>query len=206
MELKPLYEIIINMRITDIIIHRGNSPIEAIEPLEQVRIYANAGFKKIEIDIYATSESTYKFCHPLDRDKINEVHNIDDGFLESVVKQLPEVEWYVDLKCLDLDEVPVKLLQHLIDVFGNSGIITAAQPEIIQFAHSQKQETAQYFKDNISSKLNYEPNFFVQNESDSNSYLKGKTIVYCLEPKAALNCLDEGFAGAMVDGDKLIVS
>lgn len=192
------------MSTAEIIVHRGNSPIGNIEPLEQVNIYANAGFQKIEIDIYATSDGTYKFCRPLDRDKVNETHGIDDGFLENMVTQLPNVEWYVDLKCLDLDKVPLKLLQYLTDVFGDSGIITAAQAEILEYAHSRNQKTAQYFKDNIPSKLNYEPDFFVQNESDAKSYQKEKTIIYCLDPKEAINYLNEAYAGAMVDGNKLI--
>ena len=191
------------MNITETIVHRGNSPINMNEPLEQVGYYAKAGFKKIEIDIYATSEVTYKFCHPLDAGKVNEVYGIDDGFLEDAVKQLPDVEWYVDLKCLDLDKVPLKLLQYLIDVFGESGIITSAQVEIIEYAHSQNQKTAQYFKDNIPSKLNCEPDFFLQNESQGKSPQKAKTIIYCQDLKNALNYLEEGYAGAMVDGNKL---
>lgn len=192
------------MSITNIIVHRGNSPIGNIGPLEQVNIYANAGFKKIEIDIYATSERTYRFCHPLDRDKVTEVHGIDDGFIEIMIKQLPDVEWYVDLKCLDLDKVPLKLLQYLIDASNDSGIITAAQAEIIEYAHSRNQKTAQYFKDNTPSNLNYEPEFFVQNDSNAKLYPKDKTIIYCADPIMALGCLEEGYAGAMVDGSKLI--
>lgn len=192
------------MNITEIIVHRGNSPVNRSGPLEQVLCYADAGFRKIEIDIYAVSETTYKFCHPLDRDNVNEIHGIDDGFLEKMVEQLPDVEWYVDLKCLDLDRVPMRLLQHLINVLGDSGIITAAQAEIVEYAHSRNQKTAQYFKDNTPSKLNYEPEFFVQNDSDAKLYPKDKTIIYCLDPKAALNYLEEGYAGAMVDGSKLI--
>lgn len=206
MELKPLHEIIILMSITEIIVHRGNSPVNTKEPLEQVRYYAKAGFNKIEIDVYATSETTYKFCHPLDRDKVNEIHSVNDGFLENMVNQLPKVEWYIDLKCLDLDEVPFKLLQYLINMFGDSGIITAAHAEIVEYAHNQNQKTAQYFKDNIPSKLNYEPDFFVHNESDTKSYKKEKTIIYCSDPKVALNYLEQGYAGAMVDGNKLISS
>lgn len=194
------------MSITEIIVHRGNSPVNTTEPLEQVNYYVNAGFKKIEIDIYATSEVTYKFCHPLDRDKVNEIHGIDDGFLENTIKHLPDVEWYVDLKCLDLDKVPLKLLQYLIDVFGGSAIFTAAQAEIVEYAHSQNQKTAQYFKDNLPSKLNYEPDFFVQNDSDAKSYQKEKTIIYCPDSKVALNYLEEGYAGAMVDGNRLTSS
>lgn len=191
------------MSITDIIVHRGNSPVNKTGPLEQVNYYVDAGFKKIEIDVYATSETAYKFCHPLDRDKVNEVHGILDGFLE-IVERDPGVEWYVDLKCLDLDKVPLKLLRYLTDVFGSTGIITAAQPEILEYAHKQNRKTGQYFKDNISSKLHYEPNFFIQNNSDTKSYEKEKTIIYCTDSKAALNYLDEGYAGAMVDGNKLI--
>jgi hypothetical protein len=194
------------MSIKEIIVHRGNSPVNTTEPLEQVNYYANTGFKKIEIDIYATSEVTYKFCHPLYKDKVNEIHGIDDGFLESMIKQLPDVEWYVDLKCLDLDKVPLKLLQYLIDVFGDSAIFTAAQAEIVEYAHSQNQKTAQYFKVNIPSKLNFIPDFFVQNDSDAKSYRKEKTIVYCPDSKVALNYLVKGYAGAMVDGNKLICS
>ena len=192
------------MNTAGIIVHRGNSPIGNIEPLEQVNIYANAGFQKIEIDIYATSDVTYKFCHPLDRDKVNETHGIGDGFLENMVKQLPIVEWYVDLKCLDLDKVPLKLLEYLGDVFGDSGIITSAQSEIIEYAHNRNKKTAQYFKGNIPSKLNYEPDFFVQKDSDAKSHQKEKTIIYCLDSKVANSYLNKGYIGAMVDGNKLI--
>ena len=192
------------MNTAGIIVHRGNSPIGNIEPLEQVNIYANAGFQKIEIDIYATSDVTYKFCHPLDRDKVNETHGIGDGFLENMVKQLPDVEWYVDLKCLDLDKVPLKLLEYLGDVFGDSGISTSAQSEIIEYAHNRNKKTAQYFKGNIPSKLNYEPDFFVQKDSDAKSHQKEKTIIYCIDSKVANSYLNKGYSGAMVDGNKLI--
>ena len=120
------------------------------------------------------------------------------------MKQLPDVKWYVGLKCLDLDKVPLKLLQYLIDVFSDTGIITASQAEIVEYAHSRNQKTAQYFKDNIPSKLNYEPEFFVQNDSDAKSYQKEKTIIYCLDPQVTVQYLNEGYAGAMVDGNKLI--
>jgi hypothetical protein len=201
--LKPLYEIIISMSITEIIIHRGNSPVNKTEPLEQVNYYVEAGFKKIEIDIYATSETTYKFCHPLDRDKIDEIHNIKDGFLEMALEQFPDVQWYVDLKCLDLDTLPFKLLQYLTDVFGNTGIFTAAQHEILEFANKVNRKTAQYFKNNISSDLDYTPDLFVHNDTENKTFQKKKTIVYCPDSKVALNYLSEGYAGVMVDGNKL---
>ena len=192
------------MNKTEIIVHRGNSPVNTNGPLEQVKYYAKAGFNKIEIDIYALSETTYKFCHPLDRDKIDEAHSIGDGFLEEVVKQLPDVEWYVDLKCLDLDEVPTRLLQYLVDVFGNSGVITAAQSEILEFAHKAKRRTAQYFKDNISPSLDFDPDLFVQNHSDDKTFQKTNTMVYCPDPDVALEYLEEGYVAAMVDGNKQI--
>lgn len=194
------------MSITEIIVHRGNSPANITEPLDQVGYYVEAGFKKIEIDIYATAETTYKFCHPLDRDRINEIHDINEGFLEKVVSKFAGVEWYVDLKCLDLDKVPLKLLRYLIDVFGDSSIITAAQPEILQFSHNLRKKTAQYFKENLASELDYMPDFFIQNDSDDKSFQKESTIVYCLDSKAALGYLNEGYAGAMVDGNKLTAS
>lgn len=192
------------MSITEIIVHRGNSPANKTEPLAQVNYYVDAGFKKIEIDIYATSATTYKFCHPFDRDKVDEVHNIKDGFLEKMVRQLSDVEWYVDLKCLDLDKVPLELLRYLTDVFGNSGIITAAQHEILEFSHKLDRKTAQYFKDNVSPDLDYTPDFFVQNDSEKKTFQKKETIVYCPDSKVALNYLSEGYAGTMVDGNRLI--
>ncbi len=194
------------MSITKIIVHRGNSLVNKTEPLEQVNYYVEVGFKKIEIDIYATSETTYKFCHPLDREKVEEMHDINEEFLEMIVDQFPDVEWYVDLKCLDMDKVPLELLQYLTDVFGNSGIIIAAQPEILEFAHNLSKKTAQYFKDNLDSKLDYIPDLFIQNDSENMKFQKESTIVYCPDSKIALSYLDEGYAGAMVDGNKLIAS
>ncbi len=194
------------MSITNIVVHRGNSPVDVAEPLEQVSYYVRAGFTKIEIDIYATSEMTFKFCHPLDRDRINEVYDINEGFIEKIVAQFPEVEWYVDLKCLDLDKVPLKLLRYLTDVFGSSGIIIAAQPEILEYAHNLGKKTAQYFKDDLASKLDYTPDLFMQNDSENKTFQKENMIVYCLDSKVALSYLDEGYAGAMVDGNKLTAS
>lgn len=202
--MKPIHEIIIPMNITEIIVHRGNSPVNTTEPLEQVSYYVNAGFKKIEIDIYAISETRYKFCHPLDREGVNEVYDIHDGFLENLIKQLPEVEWYVDLKCLDLEGVPLELLHYLTDVFGKNSIIIAAQHEILEFAHKVGRKTAQYFKDSLNDNLDYSPDLFIQNDSDTKTYQKENTIIHCPDSKAALSYLTEGYAGVMVDGNKLI--
>lgn len=191
------------MSITDIIVHRANSPASKTDPLSQLIYYAENGFRKLEIDIYAVSDTQYKFCHPLDRDRIDEMHHIDDGFLEHVAKQLPDVEWYLDLKCLDLDAVPLEFLQYLADAFGNAGIFIAAQPQILEFAHQAHHRTAQYFKHDTSRNLTFVPDVFIQDDAENKSYPKEKTIVYCPDSTAALAYLHDGYGGAMVDGTKL---
>lgn len=184
--------------------HRGNSPVNEQSPIEQVRYYIDAGFTKIEIDIYATSEMTYKFCHPQDDDKVEAIHDLYDGYLEKLVAKYPNVEWFVDLKCLNLDEVPLKMMQHLSDTFGNQAVFVAAQAEILEFMNNQGRQTGQYFKENIEQSLSYEPDFYIQSMADDLKYPNQKTIVQCPTIDGALDSLSRGFAGATVDGCLLI--
>ena len=112
----------------DLIIHRGNSPYNRPTPIEQVEYYIGAGFRKIEIDIYALSEAEYKFCHPLDAQRVNEIHKLNDGYLKVLVEKHPNVEW-------------------LVDSFGKAALFIAAQKKILEFMHQQNMRTAQYFRD-----------------------------------------------------------
>lgn len=194
------------MSLAQIIVHRGNSPVNTTGPLEQVSYYVAAGFKKIEIDIYAVSETSYKFCHPLDNDKVDEIHTINDGYLEKIPENFPEVEWYIDLKCLDLDKVPLSLLRYLMDAFDNKGVITAVQPEILKFAHKANRKTAQCFKNDFSPNLGYTPDLFVLNDAEIKRFQKKNTVIYCQDQKIALKYIEDGYAGAMVDGNKLITA
>jgi hypothetical protein len=193
--------------INDLVVHRGNSLVNMLSPIKQVGYYVDAGFKKIEIDIYAISESTYKFCHPMDSNNVTETHNLYDGFLNDLVKQYPpHTEWYVDLKCLDLDNAPRVMMQYIADTFGKSAVFTAAQHEILDFMYQRGMCTAQYFKDGIDPRLDHEPDFYIQSASGDLSDQKRKTIVYCPTAASALSYLSEGFAGGMVDGRLLITS
>ena len=188
----------------DLIVHRANSPVNQPTPLQQVEHYINAGFAKIEIDIYATSELEYKFCHPQDSSKETETHDLRDGFLEDLVVKHPGVEWFVDLKCLDLAEAPKSMMQHLSGVFGESAVFTAAQDEILNFMNSEGRRTAQYFKGDNSPSLSFEPTFYTLTSKDDFMYPIHKTIVYCPEATIGLDFLMRGFAGAMVDGELLL--
>ena len=192
------------MRISDIIVHRGNSPVNTNSPLEQVGFYADAGFTKIEIDIYVITELTYKFCHPLDAGRIEEVYGLDDIFLNQLVEKYPNVEWYVDLKCLDLGGVPREMMQHLVDVFGTLAIFTAAQHEILEFMYKAGMRTGQYFKPSISQELDYKPNLYIQDDGNMLQYPRQETIVYCHDLRIATDYINKGFRGVMIDGDVLI--
>ena len=187
-----------------IIVHRANSPLSGITPEEQVSIYYSEGFRKIEIDVYAVSEFTYKFCHPLDKEKITKVYNFDDNFLFNFVKKLPGVEWYVDLKCLDLESVPLEMLEHLANVFGGSSIFIAAQKEILEFINKNDLLTGQYFKEGISSDLGFEPDSYIIDEGDIVDYPNSKTIIFTKEHTNIDNLLEEGYKLVMIDGAKLL--
>lgn len=90
----------------------------------------------MEIDIYAIAQTAFKFCHALDREKVDEVHDLTDGFLPQVVNRFPGVEWFVDLKCLDLDSAPKEMMQYLVDSFGKPSIFISAQQEVLGFFSS----------------------------------------------------------------------
>ena len=192
------------MNTAEIIVHRGNSPVNTADPFDQVSYYAEQGFQKIEVDIYAISETTFKFCHPVDADRIASTHTLHDGFLEKLVAKFPNIMWFVDLKCLDLDNIPMELLQFLVGTFKDTDVFTAAQHEILELAHSANHPTAQYFKDNTESTLNYTPEFFILDDRQDKTLQQSKTLVFCPDSTTALTYIADGFAGAIVDGDKLI--
>lgn len=188
----------------NIIVHRGNSPLNKKTPVEQVEQYIAAGYSKIEIDIYAISESTYKFCHPLDGSVVDEIYDIKDGFVESLVKNYPSIEWLVDLKCLDLNSTPILMMQYLSDTIGDSAIFIAAQKEILEFMSKKGRRIGQYFNSNTRPSFSREPDLYIQNASESMVYPHHRTIVHCQDVADSLDYLSRGFAGGMVDGYLLI--
>ena len=184
----------------DLILHRANSPVNMPSPLEQVDYYVRDGYNKLEIDIYAVAENVYKFCHPLDREKVTETHDLNDTFLAELVAKYPDVEWMVDLKCLDLDKVPMDMVRHLVDTFNETAIFTAAQREILEYAHENGKRTALYFKKSVDSQLNYEPDFYMHLATQELNYPTEKTIVFCLSLEEAEKYLGDNHAGVMADG------
>jgi hypothetical protein len=174
-------------------------------PLEQIGSYVDDGYTRIEIDIYALSETTYKFCHPLDRERVDEIHDLDEDYLKDLVKAYPQVEWLVDLKCLDLGKAPLAMMQHIADSFGGSAVVVADQTEILEFMHDRGMRTCQYFRDGVQKEVNFIPNFFIQNPSDNVNH-HSKTILFCSSLEQVSEQQDKNFAGLMVDGNLLEVN
>ena len=191
------------MDVHDIIVHRANSLFNQATTLGQVEYYIQAGFKKLEIDIYAVTPTTYLFCHPNSRSDDPVPHTLDDGFLTELVAKNPDVEWMVDPKCLDLDEMPKDFVQFLIDTFPGS-VLTAGQAEILEFAHSRGMRTNQFFRDYLDASLSYEPYSFSQQSSTPLARPKEKTIVHCNSVEEALRYKNDGVKDVMVDGHLLV--
>lgn len=192
------------MTTPDYIVHRANSPQNTKTPVDQVAYYIGLGFSKVEIDIYAITQTTYKFCHPIDKDKVAEVHDIHDGFLRELVTKFPRALWFVDLKCLDLEETPTDMIDYIIEAFGSSGIFISAQREILDYIHHQGIQTGQYFRAHEDVKLDFEPDFYLKSTVEGLCYPKQKTVFCSKDLATAKEHLADGFAGIMVDGDLLI--
>ena len=191
--------------IQDIIVHRGNSPVNKSSSREQTLHYVELGFKRIEIDIYATAPDTFKFCHPLVRDQVHEEYKLNDGFMEKLVQDGGDTIWLVDLKCLDLDEPPVEVFKYLTDSFRKTDYFVSAQREILQAAHDAGIPEIQYFRDDMEPDLGFTPFGYTQS-ADNIQYEKDRVVVNCDTPDQALGFVDQGYFGAMVDGDKLLAA
>lgn len=161
----------------DVFLHRANSPRGDNTPVEQLQEYSAAGFYRFEVDIYTPTVDTYKFCHALDAQRVEETHVPNDGYIESVVAAFPNAEWLVDLKCLDIPELPKETMNHLVRAFGGAAIYIGARQNTLEYYHEQGVRTGQYFYANEEpAKLSFEPDFYMQSVDGELTFPAQKVI------------------------------
>lgn len=189
------------MNAQDYIVHRANTITNRSDPFEQVAYIIGGGFHKLEVDLYITSESTFKFCHPEGSEKIQTTFTIGDHVLHDFVSLYDNVQWWVDPKCLDVPVRPIELLRHAFGAFNpQRDIVTARHSDVLQLANSMGFRTCIYRDDRQSR--DFIVDFASQEISEPLTYPKDKTFVYCRDPEVA--AVAKGYAGVMVDGYQLI--
>lgn len=189
---------------TNFVVHRGNSPVNRPTPIQQVEYYVGQGFKTIEVDIYVTTENTFKFCHPLDAQRINEVNHVDDSFITDFATRFPGIKWLVDLKCLDLDRAPERLMDQLIAALGRNAVFISAQDDILEYAHTAGSATGQYFRSEEAPGLTYQPDYYLYPSTEQRDVPLDRTILFCGSLFEAQQLQSEQYAGLMLDGNLLI--
>jgi|GEM_PF-2935559 len=190
----------------DVFLHRANSPRGTNTPVMQLEQYVDAGFYRFEVDVYTPTDTTYKFCHALDTDKVINTHEIGDGYLESVVQRFPQVEWLVDLKCLHLPEAPKELMEYLTRAFGNAAIYIGVRQHILECYRELGVKTGQYFYDNEEPpQLSFEPDYYFQSIDKDLIFPANKTIYSCKTFARAAEFLDSNFSYLVVESSEVNV-
>lgn len=186
----------------DVFLHRANLPRGENSPVDQLQQYVDKGFYRFEVDVFTPTETTYKFCHALDADKVADVHVIGDGYLESVVQRFPQTEWLVDLKCLNLPDAPKEIMRYLVKVFGNAAIYIGVRQDVLEYYHNLGAKTGQYFySDEEPPVLTFEPDFYCQSIDRELTFPPEKTIYSCKTFDRAVEFYDSEFPYLVVESN-----
>lgn len=115
-----------------------------------------------------------------------------------------DVTWMLDIKYQDTGVVPEKLLRVANQVLGERVIFVSSQPAMLTECHRFSGRTAQFFRRNVSSRLTFEPDYYIQTSKDELHYPLPKTLVYCQSVGEAKTFLRHGVELVMVDGSLLM--
>lgn len=188
------------MPIHDLIVHRANTLLDQADPFAQVEAIIAKGFFHLEVDIYITSEATFKFCHPVGAENITTEFDANSTALANFVTRYPAVQWWIDPKCLDVPTPPLPLLWSIFSAFNPSrDIVTARHTEVLQLAHKMGFKTCMYRDDH--KERSFVIDYYSQEIDEPLVYPRDKTFVYCRDPESVKTAI--GFAGVMIDGKYL---
>jgi hypothetical protein len=158
------------------------------------------GFKNLEVDVTVTGNNSFKFCHP---SQLN-VAPMSFGFDSQLFNHLSSLEkvalWVIDIKYVDQNEPPLRLLESIYKALGNKMVICSPVPRLLTVAHEAGAATAQVFREYIPPELSFEPEYYIYDYNDDiNMEMVKKSIVYCQSVEEVAQSLLRDAPYAMID-------
>lgn len=188
-----------------LIVHRANYIEAERDPLRHLKQLIKEGYRNLEIDLTMTGAESFKFCHPSQLDIATE-YSFDSAILDQVAKLHDNLLWLVDIKYQVLGDTspPNRLLDMALEAFGTRVIFVAARPELLTAAHKLRAPTAQFFRDDIVSRLSFAPDYLIYGAPIGAGRKLSNLIVFCRSLDEAKDYIVKGAKYVMMDGAVLI--
>jgi hypothetical protein len=187
-----------------IFVHRANFVQEGGDPVDQIDDFYRLGFRNLEIDLTLTGTDSYKFCHPSMLKSTPTEYTFSSPLFKQLAAEHNDVLWLIDIKYLDENSPPVRLIETISITLGAKAIFSAALPQLLTAIHKAGVQTAQFFRPDFKADLSFAPDYFILKSTDVLDKPLDRTILHCSSLGEAEHYTAQGAGYGMVDGETLL--